>query len=80
MVGVSKLSLRMPSGKSSVRRFRISDGVVAVYAWAASLDPACNEREFDIFQAYPRRNLSEIASETIEGAGISGAALLLQWK
>jgi hypothetical protein len=64
-----------------VRRFSLSASVRDLYVFAASLkiDPD-TKKKFDLFAAYPRKNLLESLSQSVEAAGVGGSQVIMSWR
>ena len=83
--GVAKVSVKFPWGKAQVRRFRRTDTVRALYAYAqqmAAAEVAGGKGEggaFDVFTAFPSASLGARLEETVAAAGLAGSQVIMRW-
>lgn len=77
-VGVTKLSLRFPSGSRLIRRFHSSDVIQSVYDFVdiQDLAPLPSEADFVLVNTYPRKIYSQM-DQSLEEAGLVPTASLI---
>ncbi len=73
-----QVQIRAPT-RRFVRRFRATDGVSAVFAYVRAAVDGASERPFRLLHSFPPRPLDEGARQTIDEAGLAGAAVTLRW-
>ena len=82
---VAKISVKFPWGKAVVRRFRQSDLVQSLYAFAqqmASTEAAGSKGSnsgFDLFTAFPSTSLGGEMYTTLGAAGLAGSQVIMRW-
>jgi hypothetical protein len=76
-----KVSLKLLSGKNVIRRFKKSEVVRGLYAFALSLTPeAVTEmKDFDLFTTYPPKCLREVLEVSMQDAGLAGSQVIIRW-
>ena len=76
--GLTKLSLRLPSGSRLIRRFHSSDVIQSVYDFVdiQDLAPLPAEAEFVLVNTYPRKIYSQM-DQSLEEAGLVPTASLI---
>jgi UBX domain len=78
---VSRISLKLVTGRTVTRRFRRNDLVDSLFAFAATLISECGNvtTEFDIFTSYPTRSLLTCLGKTLDEVGVLGCQVIMRW-
>ncbi len=82
---MAKISVKFPWGKAVVRRFRQTDTVQSVYAFAhemAASEVAGSKGSgsaFDLFTAFPSTSLGGMIDTTLGAAGLAGSQVIMRW-
>jgi FAS-associated factor 2 len=76
--GLTKLSLRLPSGERLIRRFRTSDTVKNLYDFVETRDltPLPIESDFVLVNTFPRKIYKDM-SQTLQESGLAPNASLI---
>ncbi len=77
--GVVKVSIKLISGKTSVRRYRSSDKVQGLFAVVAALEPEAATRAFDLVTRYPALSLVTCPESTLGECGLAGVQVIMKW-
>ncbi len=77
--GVIKVSIKLVSGKTSVRRYLSSDAVQGLFAVVAGLEPEAAAKEFDLVTRYPALSLAACREKTLGECSLAGVQVIMKW-
>lgn len=75
-----RISVKLPSGKSFVRNYLLTDSIRVIYAAVVNQEQEAETREFELHQSFPRKCLGDVLDLSIGEAGLKGTKLIMIWK
>lgn len=74
-----KVSIKLATGKSIIRRYLKHEPVSVLFAVAQDAVPEASFRRFDLATTFPTRSLQSLMQETLESCSLHNSVIAMRW-